>query len=347
MKIFKKVLLFMLVLATLLPLASCGGKDVVVIEYNGEKMTSGVFSYMLSENKSYLLAMYGMTDSAELWNMAINEAGTTIGENFKTQIVESAKNIVVAKAIAKEYGITISEKNKNAVQKVVDECIATYGSRAKWGMYLTKFGIDIDDFVQYMEDNYLVNQVAEFISSEKGPYPIPVDESKLFEGYKEKYSYVQHILFNYQFKHKNEEGKSVVMTAAEKAARKKELEELAVKMSNGEAKWEDYVSQNEDSGTTYTVTDDNTYAQNFQDAALDMEVGEYRLVETEHGYHLMNRLELTEEVYKKNETEGKTNYPALLKNENFMKAINEKLPQVVVNEEELKKYSVASAPVLS
>lgn len=345
MKIFKKVLLFMLVLATLLPLASCGGKDVVVIEYNGEKMTSGVFSYMLSENKSYLLAMYGMTDSADLWNMAIDEAGTTIGENFKTQIVESAKNIVVAKAIAKEYGITISEENKKAVQKVVDECIATYGSRAKWGMYLTKFGIDIDDFVQYMEDNYLVNQVAEFISSEKGPYPI--DESKLFENYKKEYSYVQHILFNYQFKHKNEEGKSVVMTDEEKAARKKELEELAVKMSNGEAKWEDYVSQNEDSGTTYTVTDDNSFVKNFQDAALDMEVGEYRLVETEYGYHLMNRLELTEEVYKKNETEGKTSYAVNLKNENFMKIINEKMPQAVINEEELKKYSVASAPVLS
>ena len=346
MKTLKKVLLFMLVLATLLPLASCGGKDVAVIEYNGEKMTSGVFSYMLSENKSYLLAMYGMTDSADLWSMAIDEAGTTtIGDNFKEQIVASAKDLVVAKALAKEYGITISEENKASVQKVVDECIATYGSRAKWGMYLTKFGVDIDAFVQYMEDNYLVNQVAEFISSANGPYP--VDESKLFENYKKEYSYVQHILFNYQFKHKNEEGKSVVMTDEEKAARKKELEELAVKMSNGEAKWEDYVSQNEDSGTTYTVTDDNSYVKNFQDAALDMEVGEYRLVETEYGYHLMNRLELTEKVYEENESKGLTSYETSLKNENFMKVINERLPQVVVNTEELKKYSVASAPVLS
>ena len=101
MKIFKKVLLFMLVLATLLPLASCGGKDVVVIEYNGEKMTSGVFSYMLSENKSYLLAMYGMTDSAELWNMAINEAGTTIGENFKTQIAHGLLKEVLLPVLGK------------------------------------------------------------------------------------------------------------------------------------------------------------------------------------------------------------------------------------------------------
>ena len=130
MKVLKKVLLLMLVLATLLPLASCGGNDVVVIEYNGEKMTSGVFSYMLSENKSYLLAMYGMTDSADLWNMQITEGGETIGDNFKNQIVETAKNLVVAKAVAKEYGITISEENKASVQKVVDECIATYGSRA-------------------------------------------------------------------------------------------------------------------------------------------------------------------------------------------------------------------------
>lgn len=345
MKILKKVLLLMLVLATLLPLASCGGKSVTVIEFNGEKMTSNVFSYMLSENKSYLLAMYGMTDSADLWNMQITEGGETIGDNFKNQIVETAKNLVVAKAVAKEYGITISEENKAAVQKVVDECIATYGSKAKWGMYLSKFGINIDEFIQYMEDNYLVNQVAEYICSENGPYP--VDESKLFEGYKEKYSYVQHILFNLDFKHKNEAGQSVVMTDEEKAARKKELEELAEKMTKGEAKWEDYVSQNEDGGTTYTVTDDNSFVKNFQDAALDMEVGEYRLVETEYGYHLMNRLELTDEVYKKNEKEGKTNYAATLKNDNFMKVINEKLPQVVVNTEELKNYSVVSAPVLS
>lgn len=345
MKTLKKVLLFLLVLATLLPLASCGGNDVVVIEYNGEKMTSGVFSYMLSENKSYLLAMYGYSDSADLWNYVIDSNGTTIGDNFKQQIVETAKNLVIAKALAKEYGITISDENKAAVQKVVDECIATYGSKAKWGMYLTKFGIDIDEFVQYMEDNYLVNQVAEYICSANGPYP--VDESKLFEGYKEKYSYVQHILFNLEFKHKNDEGKKVVMTAEEKAARKKELEELAVKMTNGEAKWEDYVSQNEDSGTTYTVTDDNTYVEAFQKAALDMEVGEYRLVETEYGYHLMNRLELTEEVYKTNESKGVTYYASDLKNESFMKVINEKIAQIVVNEAEIKKYSVVSAPVLS
>ena len=190
-----------------------------------------------------------------------------------------------------------------------------------------------------------MNRVAEYISSENGPYPI--DESQLFENYKKEYSYVQHILFNYQFKHKNEQGTSVVMTDEEKAARKAELTELAEKMANGEAKWEDYVSQNEDSGTTYTVTDDNSYVQNFQDAALDMEVGEYRLVETEYGYHLMNRLELTEEVYKTNEEKGTTSYAISLKNENYMKVINEKISQVVVNEEELKKYTMAAAPVLS
>ncbi len=345
MKILKKVLLFMLVLATLIPLASCGGKDVTVFEYNGVKMTSGVFSYMLSENKSYLLAINGMTDSADLWNQKISEDGVTIGDNFKEQIVASAKDLVVAKALAKEYGLTISDANKAAVQKIVDECIATYGSRAKWGMYLSKFGVDIDDFVQYMEDNYLVNQVAEYISSEKGPHPI--DEDALFENYKKDYSYVQHILFNLDFKHKNEEGKTVVMTDDEKAARKKELEELAEKMSKGEAKWEDYVSQNEDSGTTYFVTDNNQFVKNFQDAALDMEVGEYRLVETEYGYHLMNRLEITEKQYEENESKGTTSYLVSLKNENFMKVINEKLPQLVVNEEELKKYSVVSAPVLS
>ena len=211
----------MLVLATLIPLASCGGKDVTVFEYNGVKMTSGVFSYMLSENKSYLLAMYGMTDSADFWNQKISEDGVTIGDNFKEQIVASAKDLVVAKALAKEYGLTISDENKAAVQKIVDECIATYGSRAKWGMYLSKFGVDIDDFVQYMEDNYLVNQVAEYISSEKGPHPI--DEDSLFENYKKEYSYVQHILFNYQFKHKNEEGKSVVMTDDEKALCRKAI----------------------------------------------------------------------------------------------------------------------------
>lgn len=349
MKFFKKLLLSVLVLATLLPLVSCGGSSVTIIEYNGEKMSSGVFSYMLSENKSYLLAVYeayyGITDSAEFWNTAISEGGPTIGDSFKAQVVETAKNMVVTRVLAKEYGITITDEDKAAVQKTVDECIAAYGSKAKWGMYLSKFGIDIDGFVQYMEDQYLMNRVAEYISSENGPYSI--DESQLFENYKKEYSYVQHILFNRQFKHKNEEGTSVVMTDEEKAARKAELTELAEKMANGEAKWEDYVSQNEDGGTTYTVTDDNTYAQNFQDAALDMEVGEYRLVETEFGYHLMNRLELTEEIYKKNEQEGKTSYVVNLKNENYMKVINEKISQVVVNEEELKKYTMAAAPVLS
>lgn len=342
MNFLKKLTALLLIAVMLIPLSACNASGTTVFEYNGEKLTSGVFSYILSENKSYFLAMYGYQDSAEFWNIKMDDE-TTLGEGYMENIIDYAKNLVVTKALAKEYGITISDENKASVKKMVDECIASYGGRAKWGLYLAKFGVTIEEFTQYMEDCYLMDQVSTYVSSENGPSPI--DEENLFEQFKNETSYVEHILINLEFKYKNDNGETVTMTDDEKKAKLEELNGVAEKLSSGEEKWDDWKTKNEDNGSTYFVTETSSFLEEFKKAALEMKVGEIRVVQTSAGFHIMRRLEITEKIYEESD-EGEKVYVPQKKAENYQKLMDSKKPDIIVNEEELSKFSIISAPVL-
>ena len=79
-----------------------------------------------------------------------------------------------------------------------------------------------------------------------------------------------------------------------------------------------------------------------------MEIGEYRVVETEYGYHLMNRLELTQEVYDEEFSEKYSeSIRSGLMTDKFYAILDESAQSVSVNSEELSRFDIITAPVMS
>ncbi len=64
-------------------------------------------------------------------------------------------------------------------------------------------------------------------------------------------------------------------------------------VASGEKTVSDYSEDNEDNGSEYVFTHGKMVAE-FEKAAYEMQPGEVRLVKTEYGFHLMEKLELTD-----------------------------------------------------
>lgn len=60
----------------------------------------------------------------------------------------------------------------------------------------------------------------------------------------------------------------------------------------GKTTFADHEKDTTDSGVQYTFTDNGQMVAEFETAAKDMKVGEYRLVKADYGWHLMTRVEL-------------------------------------------------------
>ncbi|HPE95500.1 MAG TPA: hypothetical protein PLT66_05490, partial [Bacillota bacterium] len=278
MKTIKKLLALLLAAAIALPLASCAQK-VNVFEYKDVTIPTQMYSYILSENKSYILSYYELDDSAELWASAYSD-DVTIGEWLVSNVNEYCKTLVIASAIAAEKGITVSEESLASYETLEKKCIDSYGGKAKWNVYLSTFGINIDIFREYMMMSYLLEDLYNALVKDGTISATNDDAYQLYCDEYEGYSLVRHILLCYKFQTKNDAGETVNMTDDEIEAKRTELQALVDKMISGEEQFDDYVDQNEDSGEYYFVTDDSTFVKEFQDAALEMDVGGYSLVKS-------------------------------------------------------------------
>ena len=83
------------------------------------------------------------------------------------------------------------------------------------------------------------------------------------------------------------------MKDEEKAAKKTKAEAALNALKNGEKKFDDLKSETEDNGYEYVFTR-GEMVENFEKASFEMEVGDIRLVETEYGYHVIEKLEKTD-----------------------------------------------------
>lgn len=348
MKKITRITALLLIAVMALSLCSCD-KPVTVLEYDGTTIPTNMYSYILTEYKSYLLSSYEIEDSAELWSTPATEGGTeTVGDQMEVQIINYCKSLLSCMSLAKSKNVTLSDTSLEALEKLKTECTKLYGGEGKWNVYLSTFGTNVKTFEEYMKMSYMLTDTYNALV-EDGTLSV-TDEAcyDFFADYYKDYKLVRHILFNVNFQTTDESGEKVNLTDEQKTARKAELTALAEQMANGEVKFEDYLDKNEDSGVYYFVTNDNSYVKEFTDAALDMEIGEYRLVQTEFGYHLMNRVELTKDLYE--EQYAKTMTETIKKNllqDKFYALLDETADKVTINQEELDKYDIATAPVMS
>ncbi|MPN26661.1 Foldase protein PrsA [bioreactor metagenome] len=118
--------------------------------------------------------------------------------------------------------------------------------------------------------------------------------------------------------------------------------EIYDKITAGED-FESFMDQNEDPGMSsypngYIFGPDASYVQAFKDAAFDMNIGEVRLVESDYGWHIMKKYEITgdDSYYESVKSEVKSAIAA----ERFADLLNSKIEGVAIEKDQKKIDSI-------
>ncbi len=108
-----------------------GTKTLMTV--NGETMNLGVGSFLAkyTQAQTYrmyqqIYAMYGAQLGNEVFDGVVDEeSGATYGENLKESILEDLKKYMVIRQHAEEYGVSLTDEEKKAIDEAADAYIAS------------------------------------------------------------------------------------------------------------------------------------------------------------------------------------------------------------------------------
>lgn len=315
---FKKLICTLLCVVMLVSLCACS-KAPVIVSYKDLSLDSSMYALHLAIEKKaieeYFYYYYGVDISAmpEFWDEQYDEDNT-----WAEYIEAEFCNMLIAIEFCEEHNIKLTDEK---IKKEIDELVQSYvdqaGGEDLLNIALGKYGADYDMLVEYLTNyqcitlmqDYLVSdgtlavsdaEVAEYLEDfmnfdyvlfeavdkdGKGKIDEDITDEDAEAYFNSDYVTVKHILY-----------KTQGLSEDDAAAKKKKAEDALAAIQSGEASFDDYKSDNEDSNLQYTFTY-GTMVSEFETAAYEMEIGEYRLVETAYGFHLMEKLELDTEEF--------------------------------------------------
>ena len=279
-------------LVMLITSVGCANTNYVA-KVNGEEIPwqDQVFYLMKYKNQAQGTAGEDVNISS-VWDMKVSEDedAKTYAQTINEAGLDYCVNNLLVEQKLKEYGIY---ENTAQEQEQMDAALASLieqsGGKEKVEASLKVFGLSMDDFNRAYQ--YTVNyaKLVRFIYGKDGIEAI--DESAVTAYFSENYVRVKHILIQVE-----EDADDQT-----KAAAKQKAEDLLASVKGG-ADFDALMAQeSQDPGSAtnpdgYIFTAAASYVQPFKEAAFDMEVGEYRLVESSYGWHIMKKCDLFEKA---------------------------------------------------
>ncbi len=341
MKSFKRILLLLVAALMLLSAFACSGKkDEVALAYEGNSISASDFNYILTYIKSQVVTYYqsayaysGVTLSeSDVLSLSLGSDGKTVADGIREDAIELCRKILVIENMCSDSDLSITDESDiSAIDAYLSDVEFQYGGADLFDVALARMGFTRDGIRRYENLSRLYNLLYQKRYGDNGEarlpdsditkeflenyyryegavfaYPESTEDSGYTDEEVEAYFFenfvkVAHVLYMTVDKTTGEE------LSEEKVAEAKAKAEAALEALNGgEKQLDDYKSENEDTGYEYIFTHKDMVTE-FSDAAFEMEVGEYRCVKTQYGYHVMQKLELTEKDYKgeSDDDEGK------------------------------------------
>jgi len=264
------LLLSVVMMATLF--TGCSGKAVMKI--GKYKVPEGMYVYEF------------MTSYQTLYNS---------GESFEEEDISNAAYQAIltyygVEELAKQYNVELAALDRKTVLDSLNETITNMGGKSAYNSFLKAFRLTNNEYKKIMYNNYMKTLLTTYLYDAENGIEIPSREvcKSLFE---ENYICCTHILISTQ-------------NCTEQAQYDKALAKAKDVLARAQA-GEDFVALadefNEDSGqdnkTGYVFTQGQMVTA-FEDAAYALEPGEISdIVQTQYGYHIIRRNEITDELY--------------------------------------------------
>jgi glutathione peroxidase-family protein len=350
---------FLLSILCLLPITACsssGGK--AVMEYEGYTITEGMYLYWMKEWKNHYVTSYADVEDTEAFWSEVNESGVTNEEYITSNIDTRIRYYLIGQALFDQYNLKLSDKTLEKIQSDLNDQIEYYGSKSEYNAFLKEeYGINLSvlEKIYTYEEKY--TQVYEYLYSTAGK--LTASASELDAYYQNYYARVKYVMFMKKTKYVlDEDGKRVTdsngyfkmedLTAEEQAAVKKTVDQVYDDVKGGgniADHFKDHMEQFGFKAESYPngfyITPDE-YAQHTAEvtnAALEMKVGEVRLVENDACYFVVQKYDLIDKAYRTDIDKDQFTYlVSYCNSEKFTKHFGELAKAIDVTEELIAGY---------
>ena len=272
-----------------------------VLEMNGTAVPADIYLYWLMStcnSLGYQLQMFSMyygmyTDALDengnvLWDQSVE--GTPLADMAREEAENNALSYALMENVARENGVTLTDED----QKNLDEAIAAYieeaGDEEAFYQDLYEQGLMLDSYKRMISGSYLYQHLLDMAAD---------PSSKIYKAPSDDNAYVDHILL---MTTDSESGEP--LSEEDAAAKKAQAEDLLAQLQTSndlETLFTTFAdTYGEDpgraSGVGYLINPDTNFVQEFKDAAFALKPGEISgIVESDYGYHILLRKELTED----------------------------------------------------
>ncbi len=304
-------------------------KDNVVMQYGDITLDDAEFRYIASyikdmvvyNQQNYLYQYTGQVyDEASILSMQI-DSDTTIAEYIKDYSVEFAQQLLIIEKICADANISITEQEDlDKIGQYVDDIEYAYGGTDLFEIALQRLGfsrdgierfqrfsvnyellydarygengsakVSSDSVNKYFTENYLKYDGVMYSylnSSDGSAITFEYTDDEITEYFNNNFVKVQHILYMTV----GSDNKPLSEDAI--AKKEKTANEAYSAIMSGEKTFDDYKKDTEDGQHEYVFTY-GKMVKEFEKASFEMNVGETRLVKTEYGYHIIQKLEMT------------------------------------------------------
>lgn len=307
------------------------GSDVLM-SYEGLTLTEKEYMYILTTIKSNMVLRYqsqlyqvtGMVyDESELLSMpAGDESGKTIAEFINEYALHLSQQLLVIEKMCKDAGIEITnEEDLKNISDYIADVEYNYGGEDRFGIELAKLGftkeamarfesmhflytlysdyrygdngvakISPDTVKQYFVDNYVSYDGCRYAfvnDQDNSKYLFDFTDDEIYDYFNKNFVKIRHVLFS------KYDSTGKLLSDSLIANKKAEAEKALAEIQAGNKTINDYENSNEDSNHEYVFTK-NVMVQEFEKASFEMSIGDVRLVETQYGFHLMKKLDISD-----------------------------------------------------
>lgn len=274
-----------------------------MLEYEGNTAPAEMYFYWLGYSCSdveYRINMYNayynniygdlVDENGNLiWDGALDS--TTPSQAAKDGADSNVLSYLVLENMAKEYGVALTEEDRADMENVLAQQIEQAGGQEAFQEALAQMGISQETFDRIAASGYLLGHLQELAADPSSSlYEAPSQEDN---------AYVDHILLATR---DTSTGESLSEeTIAAKRAQAEDLLAQLQAAGDVQALFDQLVEEyGEDPGRAssagYLVNPQTNFVPEFLDAAFALKPGEISgIVESEHGYHILLRKELTED----------------------------------------------------
>ncbi len=356
-----KLTVLLLCILTLLPLSACssGGGDPVM-EYKGYTITEGMYRYWLKEWKDYYVSNYEDIEDTDAFWAEKNESGVTNEAYITTNIQTRIRYYLIGQALFDQYKLELSEAAEEKIESDLADQIEHFGSKSEYNAHLKEeYGINLSVLKKIYTYEEKYTQVYEYLYSTGGKLTASAEELDTY--YHSYYARVKYIMFLKKTKYVlDEEGKRVTdingyykmedLTAEEQKEVKKTVDEVHAAVKGGKDISEFFDKHMGQFGLKaeaypngFYITPDE-YAQHTAEvtnAAMDMNVGEVRLVENDGCYFVVQKFDLIDKAYATDVDKDQFTYlVSYCNSEKFTKHFEELSKSVEIDQEILDRYQL-------